>query len=221
MKLVIIGASGFIGSALTREALSRGHQVVAVLRDRTKLTAQLAELPAAAVARLQISETDVFASASLTEVLRGADAVLSAFSGHSVASAVSSHYQAGFASILTAVKAAQVRLLVVGGAASLQLPDGSRLLDSPDFPAAYRGSAEGAAAALQLLQQHNTLDWSYLSPAAEIYPGPATGQYRLGGDQLLTDSSGASRISTGDYANAMLNEAERPAHRQRRFSIAY
>ena len=220
MKLVIIGASGFIGSALTREALSRGHQVLAVVRDSNKLQTQLADLPAASLLNLQISSTDVFNSAALTPVLQGADAVISAFSGHS-ASDVSSHYQAGFASILAAVHAAKVRLLLVGGAASLQLPDGSRLLDSPNFPAAYRGSAEGAWAALQQLQQQTTLEWSYLSPAAEIFPGPASGEYRLGGDQLLTDAQGASRISTGDYAKALLNEAEQPAHRQRRFSIAY
>jgi hypothetical protein len=95
------------------------------------------------------------------------------------------------------------------------------LLDSPDFPAAYRGSAEGAYAALQRLRAESSLHWSYLSPAAEIFPGDKTGTFRLGGDQLLTDSHGQSRISTADYAVALLNEAEQPQHLQQRFSVAY
>lgn len=220
MNLVILGASGFIGTALTTTALARGHQVKALVRDTTKLAALAAQYPT----QLQVQAIDVLASDAqagmLAEALRGADVVLSAFSGHSD-SDVAGYYQQGFASILQAVaQAGSPRLLVVGGAASLQLPDGSLLLNSPDFPPAYLGSAQGAYWALQQLKQ-SALDWSYLSPAAEIFPGAATGTYRLGGDQLLTDASGHSRISTGDYADALLQEAEQPAHRQQRFSIAY
>ena len=113
------------------------------------------------------------------------------------------------------------RLLVVGGAATLKLPDGSRLLDSPSFPPEYRATAEGAAAALQILQQQSAVSWSFLSPAAQIFPGGKTGRFRLGLDNLLTDAAGKSRISTGDYAVAMLEEAEQPQHVNQRFSIAY
>lgn len=216
MKTVIIGANGFIGSALTAEALARGHQVLAIVRDAAKLTAQL---PSAA-GQLTVQSQDVFDTAGLCAALQGADVVISAFSGHS-ATDVRAYYEAGVASILTAVKTVGARLVLVGGAASLLLPDGSRLLDSPQFPAAYRATAEGAFAALQLLQQETSLAWSYLSPAADIFPGTASGQYRLAGDQLLTDAQGNSRISTGDYAKALLDEAEAPAHLRQRFSIAY
>lgn len=217
MQLVIIGASGFIGSALTTEALQRGHQVLALVRDSAKLAALVAQYPQ----QLSVKSLDVADSAALAQQLQGQRAVISAFSGHSDPD-VAGYYQQGFASILQAVKQARVgHFLLVGGAASLQLPDGSLLLDSPDFPAAYRGSALGAYAALQQLRQETKLQWSYLSPAAEIFPGPATGQFRLGGDALLLDASGRSRISTGDYAVAMLNEAEQPQHLGRRFSLAY
>lgn len=217
MQMVIIGASGFIGAALTAEALQRGHQVRALVRDASKLQALAQQYPQ----QLQVVSVDVFDSAALIPLLRDQALVMSAFSGHSDAD-VSGYYQRGFASILQAVKQSGVaRFLLVGGAASLQLPDGSMVLDSPNFPAAYRGSAEGAYAALQQLRAETTINWSYLSPAAEIFPAPATGQFRLGGDALLTDPQGHSRISTGDYAVALLNEAEQPAHRGRRFSVAY
>ncbi len=217
MQMVIIGASGFIGSALTTTALQRGHQVLALVRDAGKLQALAQQYPQ----QLAVRSVDVLDNAALTAQLQQQTLVISAFSGHS-AEDVAGYYQRGFASILQAVKQAGVaRLLLVGGAASLQLPDGSMLLDSPDFPAAYRGTAEGAYAALQQLRQETALAWSYLSPAAEIFPGAATGQFRLGGDQLLTDAQGQSRISAGDYALALLAEAEQPAHTGRRFCVAY
>lgn len=217
MQIVIIGASGFIGRALTIEALQRGHQIRALVRDSAKLQDLLQQYPQ----QLEVISVDVLDSSALTPLLQQQPLVISAFSGHS-ASDVSGYYQRGFARILQAVKQAAVgRLLLVGGAASLQLPDGSLLLDNPDFPAAYRGSAEGAYAALQQLRAETQLQWSYLSPAAEIFPGSATGQFRLGGDLLLTGQDGRSRISTGDYAVALLNEAEQPAHTGRRFGVAY
>lgn len=217
MQIVIIGASGFIGSALTAEALQRGHQVRALVRDTSKLAALKQQYPQ----QLEVVSVDVLDSQALLPWLQQQPLVISAFSGHSDTD-VFGYYQRGFASILQAVKQSAVeRFLLVGGAASLQLPDGSKLLDSPNFPAAYRGTAEGAYAALQQLRSETGLAWSYLSPAAEIFPGAASGQFRLGGDMLLTDTEGRSRISTGDYAVAMLNEAEQPAHTGRRFSVAY
>lgn len=217
MQIVIIGASGFIGSALTTEALQRGHQVRALVRDTNKLAGLQQQYPQ----QLEVVSVDVLDSATLLPALAQQQLVISAFSGHSD-SDVAGYYQRGFANILAAVKqSAAERFLLVGGAASLQLPDGSMLLDSPDFPAAYRGSAEGAYAALQQLRTETSLNWSYLSPAAEIFPGAATGQFRLGSDLLLTDVEGRSRISTGDYAIALLNEAEQPQHSRQRFSVAY
>ncbi|MGY5796213.1 NAD(P)-dependent oxidoreductase [Rheinheimera faecalis] len=212
MNIAIIGASGFIGSALTTEALSRGHQVKALVSRPERL--ELAE-------GLTAHKVDVLDTASLTLALAGVDLVLSAFSGHKE-SDVASYYIQGFQSILAATTEAKVpRLLVVGGAASLEYAPGQMLLTSPDFPAAYLGSAQGAYQALQLLKAQHQQNWSYLSPAAEIFPGEKTGRFRLGLDQLLTDVDGKSRISTADYAVAMLDEAEQNLHPKQRFCVAY
>jgi uncharacterized protein len=215
-SIAIIGASGFIGAALTREALARGLKVRALVSRPERVVA---------ADNLEVVAVDVLDTAALTAALKGVDAVITAFSGHAQTDVVG-YYQQGFASILAAVKAqangtAAPRLLVVGGAASLLLPDGSMVLDSPNFPAEYRGSAEGAFAALQLLRAETNLAWSYLSPAAEIFPGDKTGTFRLGADQLLMDAQGKSRISNGDYAVAMLNELQQPSHHNQRFSVAY
>ncbi|GAA0539231.1 NAD(P)-dependent oxidoreductase [Rheinheimera aquimaris] len=212
MELVILGASGFIGSAITAEALSRGHKVTAVVSRPERVTPQ---------AGLTVLGLDINDTAALTKVLSNKAVVISAFSGHAQQD-VKGYYVAAFNSVYKAAVAANTpRLLVVGGAATLKLPDESRLLDSPDFPAEYRATAEGAAEVLQQLQQQSDISWSFLSPAAEIFPGDKTGQYRLGQDYLLADQDGRSRISTGDYAVAMLNEAEQPQHQNKRFSIAY
>lgn len=212
MELVILGASGFIGSAITAEALSRGHTVTAVVNRPERV---------AASAGLTVVGLDINDTAALTRLLSGKAIVISAFSGHAQQD-VKGYYLQAFNSLFTAATAAKVgRLLVVGGAATLLLADGSRLLDSPNFPAEYRATAEGAAEVLQQLRQQSGLNWSFLSPAAEIFSGDKSGSFRLGLDNLLTDSLGNSRISTGDYAAAMLDEAEQPKHLNKRFSVAY
>ncbi|MBX3654578.1 MAG: NAD(P)-dependent oxidoreductase [Ramlibacter sp.] len=212
MNIALIGASGFIGSALRQEALSRGHQVTALVTQPQKLAAQ---------ARLQVVKADVTDTAALTAQLKGHDAVLSAFSGHAQADTLG-YYLRGFQSIVAAVKAAGVpRLLVVGGAGSLEVAAGVQLLDTPQFPEAYKPTAEGARQALGLLRQEASLDWTLLSPSALIAPGERTGQFRLGTDQLLTNAQGESRISVEDYAVAMLDELEKPAHSRRRFTVGY
>jgi hypothetical protein len=212
MHIAIIGASGFIGSALTTEALERGHQVRALVSRPERLT-QAEGLTGVKV--------DVMDTAALALALEGVDLVISAFSGHKEAD-VAAYYIQGFKSILAASIEAKVpRLLVVGGAASLEYAPGQMLLTSPDFPAAYLGSAQGAYQALLLLKAQQQQDWSYLSPAAEIFPAEKTCTFRLGKDQLLTDAQGKSRISTADYALAMLDEAEQQRHPNQRFSVAY
>ena len=212
MELVILGASGFIGSAITAEALSRGHTVTAVVNRPERIAAK---------AGLTVVGLDINDTPALTKLLNGKAIVISAFSGHAQQD-VKGYYLKAFNSVFTAATAGKVgRLLVVGGAATLLLPDGSRLLDSPDFPPEYRATAEGAAEVLQQLRGQNVLSWSFLSPAAEIFPGDKTGNFRLGSDNLLTDSAGNSRISNGDYAVAMLDEVEQPQHINQRFTLAY
>ncbi|WP_137895507.1 NAD(P)-dependent oxidoreductase [Ramlibacter sp. 2FC] len=212
MNIALIGASGFIGSALLAEALDRGHRVTALVGRPERLTPH---------PQLKAVKTDVLDQATLAGQLRGHDAVLSAFSGHAQPD-VLGYYLQGFRAILEATRAAGApRLLVVGGAGSLEVAPGVQLLDTPDFPAAYKASAEGARQALNLLRAETALDWTLLSPSAEIAPGERTGQFRLGTDQLLSDAGGNSRISVQDYAWAMLDEIERPAHSRRRFTVGY
>lgn len=211
MKIALIGASGFIGSGLREEALSRGHQVTALVSNPDKL-------PAAP--NLTAKAVDVNDTAALAAAIAGHDLVITAFSGHA-APDVREVYGRGIRSIIAAAKQAGLRLLVVGGAGSLEIAPGKQLVDTPEFPAEYKGSAEGARDALHWLRDEPTLDWTMLSPSMMIQPGPRTGQFRLGSNQLLFSAEGKSEISVADYAVAMLDEAERGAHRRQRFTVGY
>lgn len=212
MNIVLIGATGFIGTALLNEALNRGHAVGALATRPEKLAAREG---------LTARKADVMDVAALSAQLAGADAVLSAFSGHAQGD-VQAYYLAGVRNIIAAVKQARVpRLLLVGGAGSLEVAPGVQLLDTPGFPDAYRASAEGARQALALLRAEAALDWTLFSPAAMISPGRRSGVFRLGGEQLLVDGAGNSAISVEDYAVAMIDELETPAHSRRRFTIGY
>ena len=212
MNIALIGASGFIGSALLEELLQRGHQVTALVSTPEKLTAH---------PQLKSVKTNVQDLANLEQSLRGFDAIISAFSGHAQSNTLD-YYVAGMRNIIDAAKAvAAPRLLVVGGAGSLEVAPGLQLLDTPNFPEAYRASAEGARQALNMLRAEPSLNWTMLSPAAMISPGERTQQFRLGGDQLLVDEQGESRISVQDYAVAMIDELEHAKYLRQRFSIAY
>ena len=207
MKIAIIGASGFVGSRILSEALNRGHAVTAIVTDPGKL-------PSAP--RLRPVKGDATDSASLTPLLAGHDLAISAFNPGKDESGE------GPRSILDAAKRAEIaRLLVVGGAGTLEVTPGRRLVDEPNFPAQWKAGALKTAAFLDLLRGEAELDWVFLSPAAMLAPGERTGTYRVGSDQLLTGPDGQSRISTEDYAVAMLDEAETPRHARQRFSVAY
>ncbi len=124
--------------------------------------------------------------------------------------------------MLASVKQAGVaRFLSVGGAGSLHLPSGERVIDQPDFPAEWKAGALLTIAFLDLLRTENELDWVFLSPSALLVPGERTGKYRVGKDNLLIDADGKSHISLEDYAVAMLDEAERPQHHRERFTVGY
>lgn len=212
MKVAIIGASGYVGSQLLKEAVARGHEVAALVSNTSKI---------APAANVTVVQADVLAQDSLAEKLKGYDAVVSAFSGHAQ-SDVYDYYIQGIQSVIAAAKRAEVpRLLVVGGAGSLEVAPGRQLVDSPDFPAEYKASALGAREALNLLRKEGELNWTMLSPAAMLVPGERTGQFRVGRDALLTDATGESRISVQDYAVAMIDELEKPTHLRSRFTVAY
>lgn len=212
MNIALIGATGFIGSALLKEALARGHRVTALVTQPHKL---------APAANLDPVKADVNATDALAVQLKGHDAVMSAFSGHAQAD-TEAYYLRGMRSIIAATQRAGVsRLLVVGGAGSLEVAPGVQLLDTPEFPAAYKATAEGARQALHLLRGEDRLDWTMLSPSALIAPGERTGRYRLGRDQLIRNAAGESRVSVEDFAVAFLDELEKPAHPRQRFTVGY
>jgi uncharacterized protein len=212
MRIALIGASGFIGRAILKEALARGHEITAIVRDPSKL---------APTKNLEIKAIDALDTPALAAALAKLDAAISAFSGHAHSN-VLEDYLLGIRSIIHATKAANVpRLLVVGGAGSLEVAPGVQLIDTPHFPEQYRATAEGARRALHVLQNEESLNWTMLSPSALIEPGPRTGQFRIGMNQLLTDANGKSHISTGDYALAMIDELEAPKHERRRFTVGY
>ncbi len=212
MKIALIGATGYVGSAILQEALARGHAVMALVKHPEKVPTQDGVRAAAA---------DVLAADALAAQLDGHDAVISAFSGHAQGD-VLGYYLQGMSSIVAATKRAGVpRLLVVGGAGGLEVAPGVQLLDTPAFPAEWKATAEGARQALARLREETELDWTVLAPSAHLEPGARTGRFRLGADSLLADADGESHVSLADYAVAMIDELEKPAHSRTRFTVGY
>ncbi len=208
MKLALFGASGVIGSRLLREAVRRGHAVTAIVRDPRKFPAP--------TGRVIVIKGDVLKPADVTAAVTGHDAVLSAI-GPTPEVIVG----APRALIEGLTRAGVRRLVVVGGAGSLEIAPGRQLVDQPDFPAEYKAVALAHRDALNVYRQNSSLDWTYVSPPADIHPGERTGSFRLGGDQLVRDAKGESRISTEDYAIAVIDEVEKPGHLRQRFTVAY
>ncbi|WP_313178483.1 NAD(P)-dependent oxidoreductase [Massilia sp.] len=212
MKIALIGATGYVGSAILQEALARGHAVTALVKHPEKVVAQVGVCAVGA---------DVTDEDELAAQLSGHDAVISAFSGHAQGD-VLGYYLQGMTSIVAATKRAGVpRLLVVGGAGGLEVAPGVQLLDTPAFPAEWKATAEGARQALARLREEPELDWTVLAPSAHLEPGERTGRFRLGSASLLADADGNSRISLADYAVAMIDELEKPAHSRTRFTVGY
>ncbi|MEN5435314.1 NAD(P)-dependent oxidoreductase [Sphingobacterium faecium] len=209
MKVAIIGASGFIGSAILNEALSRGHDITAIVRNPEKVTVSNP--------RLNVKKGDVIKEEELVSLLKGNEGVISAYSAND-----SSTYVKAITAIINATKKAGItRLLAVSGAGSLEVKPGVKLLDTPEFPAEWKDGATATRDAFDVIKQVTDLDWSVLSPAMVIEPGPRTGVFRLGKDQVLFNDKGESKISTADFAVALLDELERPAHIKQRFTLAY
>ena len=207
MKIALIGATGFVGAKLLTEALDRGHDVTAIVTDPSVLP------PAANMRGVQADATNADA---LAQAVAGHDVVISAFNPGRDPDGT------GTQAIIDGTKRPGVeRLLVVGGAGTLEIASGERVIDQPNFPAEWKAGALRTAAFLDQLRAETALDWVFVSPAAHLEPGERTGRYRVGGDQLMTDEAGESRISLQDYAVAMLDEAERPAHHRARMSVAY
>ena len=202
-KIAIIGATGRAGSQLLEEALRRGHTVTAIARNTDKLGVRPGVTP---------KQVDALDADALEQAISGSDVVISA-----------AHFATLPASaVIGPVKQAGVkRLLVVGGAGSLLLPDGSRVIDSPGFPAEYKAEASAGAEFLETLRQEKQLDWTFLSPSALFDGTERTGKFRLGQDDLLVNGDGKSSISFADFAIALIDEVETPKHSRKRFTVGY
>jgi putative NADH-flavin reductase len=216
MKIVLFGATGNIGQRIIAEALQRGHNVVGVVRDPGRVKSPDSRVP--------LAKGDATDAESVAKVSRGADAIVSAISPRPNARglAAPSLAKAAKALIEGAKQAGVKRLLVVGGAGTLEVAPGQRLMDSKGFPDEYKAEAQEGADSLDVYRNEGRgVDWTFLSPAAEVGPGTRTGKYRTTGDQFLTNAQGHSRISYEDYAMALVDELERPKYRGKRFGVAY
>lgn len=203
MKIALIGASGNVGTRILQELVQRGHAVTAIARH----PARIPLLPGVHAERGDIADP-----VALAAQLKGHEVVVSAVR----------FLDADPVILIGAVKGSGARrYLVVGGAGSLEIAPGRRLLDAPDFPAAARPEAEAGVRFLEMLRREHPLDWVFISPSALFAPGERTGHFRIGGDRLLTTADGQSRISFEDFAIALVDEIETPAHHRERFTVGY
>lgn len=215
-KIILIGASGFVGSTILKEALNRKDvQVVAAVRNPEKITIK--------DNNLTVEKLDVFSSDAVSKLVKGADAVISAYNPGWTNPNIAEDTLKGYKSIIEGVKKAGVnRLLIVGGAGSLFVKPGVTVIDAGYIPNEILAGVKALAQVLnEDLLTEQTLDWTFFSPAGTIEHGERTGNYRLGKDDLITDAEGNSKISVEDYAKAMIDELEKPSHHQERFTIGY
>lgn len=203
MKIALIGATGNIGAKILNEAVERGHEVTGIARDVAKLQGRKG---------VTAESCDITNEDKLAGILRGHDAVIVSVK----------HNACDVDHVYAACRQAGVkRVLVVGGAASLEVEPGVMLIDTPGFPEEIKVEAAPAVEALKRIRKVDDLDWSFVSPSIIIAPGERTGQFRLGADELLKDANGDSRISQEDFAVAMLDEVEKPQHIRQRFTVGY
>jgi uncharacterized protein len=210
LKIALFGSTGRIGTRILNEALGRGHKVTAIVRDASQQTVKRPNL--------EYKTGDVLKPESVAIATKGSDAVISAYGpGAGDANQIVTAAQALVEGVGTNLP---MRLIVVGGAGSLEVSPGVQLVDTPDFPPAYKKLALAHRDALEIIRRA-PFDWTYVSPSAEIDEGSRTGHFRTGANQLLVDSSGRSRISMEDFAVAILDEVEKPKFSRARFTVGY
>ena len=214
LKIAVIGGGGTIGQRIVREALDRGHRVTVIARDPARVTVSHE--------RLSIVQGNVLDAARVAELAAGQGVVVSAVGSARAKDPDPTLYRKAAESLVDALRKLgpkAPRLIVVGGAGSLQNEAGVMLLER--LPPERLPESLGQKAALDHYRTVSDVQWTYFSPAGRIEPGKRTGVFRLGGDQVVVDSRGESRISMEDYAVALMDEAERPQHVGRRFTIGY
>lgn len=214
-NVVMIGASGFAGTAILNELLTRGHRVTAVVRNPEKVQT---EHPNLTVAKADVSDTE-----ALARLVAGKDAIISAYNPGWTNPNIYEEMLKNYILILSAAKQSGVgRLLCVGGAGTLFCAPGLRVVDSGVIPEAILGGVKSLGEFyLNTLAREKDIDWVFFSPAGTMEPGKRTGKIRLGKDDLVVAENGNSRISVEDYAVAMVDELEHPAHHCERFTINY
>lgn len=214
-NVVLIGASGFVGTAILNELLNRGHKVTAIVRDPAKVTASNPNLK---VIQADVTDTDV-----LIEASKGKDAVISAYNPGWKNPNIYEETLKNYPLIVDSVKKAGVeRLLIVGGAGTLFYAPGKMVMDADDVPAKLLPGIKSLGEFyLNTLRKENDIDWIFLSPAANMTPRERTGKFRIGKDDLVVDVNGDSNISVEDYAVAMVDELEQKHHHKERFTIGY
>ncbi|HMF66245.1 MAG TPA: NAD(P)-dependent oxidoreductase [Phyllobacterium sp.] len=213
MKIALIGATGFVGSEILKEAVARGRSVTALVRSPGKVE-KLKGVTAV--------EADALNTSDLAAKLKGHDIVISAYNPGWTNPDIKAAHIAASKSINAAVKQAGItRLIAVGGAGSLYNEAGGQFVDGDGFPAEYKEGALGARQALDDLRKEHDLEWSFVSPPFGLAPGARTGEYRLGYDYPVFDADGKSAISVSDLAVAIMDETENPKHIRKRFTVAY
>jgi len=217
MKIALIGATGFVGAAILNEALNRGHQVTAIARNANKITITNDNLTTVSC--------DIFNEEALAEILKGQDAVVSAYNAGWTNPNMYTDYINGSIVIQSAVEKSGVkRFIVIGGAGSLYIAPGVQLIDTPEFPEFVKPGATAARDYLLTLKKDETLDWSFFSPAIEMHQGTAgirKGVYRTGLENPVFDENNKSVLSVEDVAVVIVDELEHPKHIRLRFTAAY
>lgn len=217
MKIALIGATGFVGSYILKEGLSRGHEITAIVRKPVQLGTFNESL--------HIVQGDVTNEDELSDLLRGHDIVISAFNANVNSPEYHQEFLLGSRNIQKATKEAEIkRLFVVGGSGSLEIQPGVQLVDTDQFPKEYKHIAIAARDYLKEIQEETDLDWTFISPAIEMHPGikiGRTGKYRTGYNQPVFDENNRSLISPEDLAVAIIDEAEKHQFSKKRFTVAY
>jgi uncharacterized protein len=217
MKIALIGASGFVGSAILKEALNRGHEVTAIVRHPEKITVENKNLKKAKANALNADE--------VADAVKGHDIVINAYNPGWTNPNIYNEFIEGFKAIQEGVKKVAVtRLLVIGGGGSLYIAPNVQLVDTPQFPAEYKEGAAALRDYLNIIKEENNLDWTFFSPAIEMHPGTSgikKGTYRKGLDNPVFDENGRSILSVEDLAVAIVDEVEKPKHIKQRFTAAY